>query len=533
MSALDRNDPAVSRQDRYHPRMNAGQWVLVVLAALAMLATLAVGWFHLVFPFQLEWMEGSLVDGVVRLHQGKPLYVEPNTFFTPYIYTPFYYYVAAAVDTVLGRPLAALRFVSLLSMLAAYGLIALLVKRETGRWWTGVVAAGLYASALHYLGNWYVLARVDSLFVALLLATVERLQAARGARGLVVAGIVGFLAAYTKQTAIGLILLLVPWVWVVHRKRMVWFLGSFLLAAGLATGVEQAVSRGWFLWYTFALPRDHSLLMPKLLLFVRENLAHLPVLAVLAVGETVFLLRRPVNPRRLLLPFAFLALLLISWVSRLHSGGFINVNMPFAAGAALLAGVALGELEGWGEGGRGWKRTLLSWGLPLLVLVQFALLAWRPAWVLPGEADVASRKGLVRFLASAPGRIWAPSFGYLVREEGFAPQAHTAALFDVLRARVPESELLRAKLLQRIADPKIGGALFHDLERKQWMQLMPGLRDVFVPRGVLGEGFPLVAGGYDGDPLVFCTKDQAAVDSLLATVAPTLLASPDSVAATP
>jgi len=121
----------------------------------------------------------------------------------------------------------------------------------------------------------------------------------------------------------------------------------------------------------------------------------------------------------------------------------------------------------------------------------------------------------VHFLGTAPGQIWAPSFGYLVRREGFETQAHTAALFDVLRGEHEQRDRLKGRILKRLEDPQTGGALFHDIERKQWLQLMPELEDVLTPRGVVDRHFPFVAGGYNGDPLVFCTVDAAAVDSLL------------------
>src|SRR5262245_18345694 len=90
-------------------------------ALLAALAAWYVGVFlyvavrRLGFPYEIEWMEGGIYEHVARVLEGKPLYVAPSLEFTPYIYTPLYYWVGAASVALFGPGLPALRAVSLLS----------------------------------------------------------------------------------------------------------------------------------------------------------------------------------------------------------------------------------------------------------------------------------------------------------------------------------------------------------------------------------------------------------------------------------
>ncbi|MBL8716184.1 MAG: hypothetical protein JNL79_09325, partial [Myxococcales bacterium] len=52
---------------------------------------------RLVYPFDLEWMEGGMVDQVRWILAGHKLYVKPSIDFVPFIYNPLYFYVSALV----------------------------------------------------------------------------------------------------------------------------------------------------------------------------------------------------------------------------------------------------------------------------------------------------------------------------------------------------------------------------------------------------------------------------------------------------
>ena len=76
--------------------------VIMALAALYPLAYVAIALTRMGYPFELEWMEGGVVDHVRRILDGHPLYVEPTLGFTPFIYPPLYFYAAAFVSRLMG-----------------------------------------------------------------------------------------------------------------------------------------------------------------------------------------------------------------------------------------------------------------------------------------------------------------------------------------------------------------------------------------------------------------------------------------------
>ena len=82
----------------------AGAWYVGVYIALA--------WYRVPYPFELEWMEGAMVDHVIRVLSGQNLFVPPTIDFAPFIYNPLFYYLAAIPSLVLGASHLALRLVS-------------------------------------------------------------------------------------------------------------------------------------------------------------------------------------------------------------------------------------------------------------------------------------------------------------------------------------------------------------------------------------------------------------------------------------
>src|SRR5690606_7908479 len=76
--------------------------VVVLLAAWPIVAFVGIAASRIGYPFDLEWMESGVIDHVRVVLSGEPLYREPSLEFTPYIYTPGYYYASALVSSVAG-----------------------------------------------------------------------------------------------------------------------------------------------------------------------------------------------------------------------------------------------------------------------------------------------------------------------------------------------------------------------------------------------------------------------------------------------
>ena len=185
MTLVDR--PAVATDATPRPRRDVTRLLaLVGVAYMAVFVVLAV--VRLRYPYELEWMEGGVVDHVGRVLGGHALYGPPSIRFTPYIYTPLYYYVAAAVAKIVGLGYAPLRVVSIVGALATLVAIGAWVETETGNRWAAVTGAGLFAACYRLGGAWFDLAREDSLMLALLFGGLVVARRARSPRAFAAAG---------------------------------------------------------------------------------------------------------------------------------------------------------------------------------------------------------------------------------------------------------------------------------------------------------------------------------------------------------
>ena len=157
---------------------------------------------RMTYPYQLEWMEGGAVDHVRRILTGHQLYGKPSLSFTTFIYTPLYFYVSAIVTTFIGIGFAPLRCVSFASSLGCFIIIFLFVKRETRCIICSMLSVGFFAATFHMSGAWFDIARVDSLFLLLLLVSIYVFRGHTSDKTLCFAGILIGLSFLTKQTAL-------------------------------------------------------------------------------------------------------------------------------------------------------------------------------------------------------------------------------------------------------------------------------------------------------------------------------------------
>src|SRR5262245_10999487 len=150
--------------------------VVLALAAAFPLMYLGVALLRIRFPFELEWMEGSMIEHLDRVRHGLPLYVAPTLAFTPFIYPPLYFWVSAALATVVGGGFLPLRLTSLLASLACLALVYLIVARGARSRVRAFLGACLFAATFRQGGAWLDIGRVDTLSLAFVLAGVWALR---------------------------------------------------------------------------------------------------------------------------------------------------------------------------------------------------------------------------------------------------------------------------------------------------------------------------------------------------------------------
>ncbi len=205
-----------------------------MIGAVAYIAAyLFVALSRIGYPFDLEWMEGGSVDHVRRILAGQPLYVAPSLSFIPFIYPPFYYLLSAAVAKIIGIGFLPLRLISFTSSIGCFWLILRIVRRETGAWRPALLAAGIFAATFRHSGAWFDLARVDSLFLFLLLAGVYGIRSRPTAATFALSGVLFALSFLTKQAALPVIAAMTVYAFRAGRQLSAYYV---LFSWGLIVG---------------------------------------------------------------------------------------------------------------------------------------------------------------------------------------------------------------------------------------------------------------------------------------------------------
>jgi 4-amino-4-deoxy-L-arabinose transferase-like glycosyltransferase len=448
------------------------------------------------YPYDLEWMEGGTLEHVARILGGQPLYVPPSLEFTPYIYAPLYYYVAAPFAYLFGLRLGSLRIVSFAASLGVLALIAGLVHGRTRSRLGALVGAGLFAALYDRAGAFFDLARVDSLALFFALLGVWVLLASE--RHDVAAGLLLAAACFTKQS---MLLMAGPVVlaraWSLRGPRRLRCIASFVAVAAGGSLLLHLRTHGWSTYYLFKLPASHLWVSGAWFRYWRDDLFKAVPVAMLAL-VLVIARARGVRGARPVELAAVLGSLVEAWSSRVHSGAYSNVLMPVYACLAWQTGTVLGDLHQAARAASSSREGLAAVKLgfvaafaPWACLLQLALLWFRPWRQVPTAADRAAGAALVAKIAAVPGPVLVPSHPHLARLAGKETHAQEMALSDVMRGRDRSvADVLAADIRRRLHEREFAAVV---VDEDWWpfelnasylpsQTLFPGEPTVFLPR---------------------------------------------------
>lgn len=435
--------------------------LLIGVGGAYVLAYLFVAFSRMGYPFELEWMEGGMVDHVRRVLVGLPVYAKPSIEFVSFLYPPFYYEAAAVFAGALGPGFLPLRLLSFLSSIGVFVLLFQIVRRETGSILAGGVAVGLFAATFDRVGGWFDIARLDSFYLMLLLAGILVLRTFRTAWGAVASGVLLSAAFLTKQSALVIVAPLLFYLVLADLRRAPWFAGTLALCMGGGGFLLDRASGGWFHYYCVYLPSRHPRLDGGSTAFLTVDLLPaLPLATLLAAFYVAVRLRGSGARTRFFFPLMTAGMVTSSWSVRNMVGAEVNNLLPAFAAVAILAALCLHELEVRARTteAASWRGAALA--AQLALLVQLALLAYDPRAHIPTLADRAAGEKLVARLQAIPGEIFVPHHGYLARLAGKRGYAHTLAMDNIfLDDDGPARRDLEAEMRKALADKAFAAVL--------------------------------------------------------------------------
>lgn len=370
------------------------------------------------YPYDLDFIEDSMLMQSIRIADGQPVFVAPNAEFMPHVYMPLYSFIGGMLIKVMGASFLPLRLLSLSATLVTAILIFLIAQRETQEKWIGFACAALFLGGYRLTGFWYELARVDSLFVMLLMIGMMIGLRARSVPRLLAAAAVMTLAFFTKQTAVVFASALTLYLFFNIRWRVLWFVIPFGALVGVTILILNAMTDGWFWYHTFTIAGGDPVESGRVINYVFVDV--LWGMGGLSLMLIVSLFRRDVA-RNVSWLVAIVAAFIVSGVGRSSVGGNVNNLMLVYAFLCLSPMVVFV--------GAHCRAPLRDGFIASLIILQFVLGAYNPLRYIPTPTMRESGDRLVKRIAETKGEVLVMMHPYYAMLAGKQPSAQIATLW--------------------------------------------------------------------------------------------------------
>ena len=393
---------------------------------------------RLLYPYDLDFIEDSMLMETLQFAQGRPVYVPPNADFNPHVYMPLFFWLGAVLFKIGGPSLVLLRLISFGATLVTTILIYWIAVRESGLRWLGITCAGLFLGGYHINGFWYEVARVDPLFVALTLAGLALANYAGDSnRKLMLSAGTFALAAFTKQTGFILAIGFSVYLFIKFGRRAWYFLIPFSALTMIPMLLINWWTNSWFFYHIFYIGSADPVEVSRLVNYITKEvfgvMAGLSLIAILATVLGIQRLGLKVLLKQPWLIGLGLAIL-ISGLGRMRVGGNINNRMPTYALLCLTPAifmqmfVPLSSSEHIDNGNQFLWR---SWMVTILILIQFVLGRYSPQRYIPSLFLKQSGDRLVQEIAASKGPVLVMMHPYYTVLAGKQPSTQIATLWYV------------------------------------------------------------------------------------------------------
>lgn len=408
-------------------------FLILIQASLFLFAYLWIVMERINYPFDLEWMEGGSALHVQRILDKKPLYAKPSVDFTPYIYTPLYYYLSSMVSRMIGNGYASLRIISFFSSIGCFILIFLISYRKTKSYYFSFLAPCMFAATYPLSGSWFDLARVDMLFLFLLLGSIYTYESKNPVLRSFASPLLMFLSFFAKQTAmIGAVVFSINSLILRKRYERIFFPLIFFGLLIFSTIAMNIISDGWYSYYVFKLPRYHGIVKSMIFKgFWIENIIR--YLGIAFYFCMVSFLKRKTNehePERYFNDVSiFGGLALTSWFAMMHAGSYMNAFMPIYTVIAIYFCIGV-----WMAIKRFGGIITIRLFLFMAIFFQFLNLSYEKERYVPKMEDREYGEKIINVISRIRGEVYCPDHPWYLAMAGKEPQAPTMAVIDVLRS---------------------------------------------------------------------------------------------------
>jgi hypothetical protein len=363
-----------------------------------------------IFPFEVNWGEGSMYYQVQRVLEHKSLYSQPSIYYVAWLYEPMYYYASAFITKFTGLSFISIRIISLISTIILLSIIFKVLQKETKSAFLGLAGIALYLAAYGRTAFCMIVARVDPLFLLFLIASFVAIYYSRNYRTLCLAAVFLSLAYFTKQTTLLFLPAIVLYLWKIKGwKTVAVFLTAFSIVMFVGFVTMYDLYGKWFSYYTLQIPSAKTKTLSfyhfynnffyKILLqswFISSLLLIFPV--ILALKKTMLANKNGI----LLFGLFFMTSLGAGCIAMLYQGGDFNVLLPAAAGCSIFAPLVVNDLL---------KNSVFGKISLWLLAIQICLLLKLP-WTndrnIVNADDENKQELFYQYISKLSGEVWVP-----------------------------------------------------------------------------------------------------------------------------
>lgn len=427
------------------------QWFLAGIALAFIGVYLVVGISRVMYPYDLDFIEDSILMQAYQMAQARPQWVAPNADYVPQVYMPLYTWLGGIFLRWSGPALWPLRLLSFAATLITASLIYVIAQREAHSRLVGLICAALFLAGYRVVGGWYDLARVDPLFVTLVVAGMAlTVYGAKRWWGVWTAAACLAFSFLTKQNGLFLGLGVgAYWLWL-RPRALPPYLVVFLFLTVVPLLWVEASSQGWFSYYAgdvaYASPIEIRRVWRTLQWEILGAMGGLVLCGLCAIG--LLINRQPPGSELLTQPwFWFTGLaLIVTLAGRASVGGNLNNLIPGYTLLCIMPALFYREITLK-------KRRLISLWV-LLVLLQFALtqrnpITNAPTQYIPTATMKAEGDQLIAYIQSLEGEVWMTMHPYYTLLAGKKPSVHVQMLWH---ARLRGQQPLPDNLVERITN---------------------------------------------------------------------------------
>ena len=439
------------------------KWLIYGIGSAYIVLFLFAATLRLMYPYEVEWNEGAVLDHAIRVLDSKPIYTASSLDFSPFVYTPLYYYVTAALMRIGGIGLWSGRLISILATLLTALIIFRIVSRESSSRLLAFSGLALYIAFYHLTGFFYDVVRMDAF--AILLVAVTLYVALYARRGFMFAAILTALAYFTKQQMIFILPSIAIGLWFQDRKQAYVYTGVSVIIIVLATVIVNSITHGWFSYFTSSVPSvkaSHEFSWQTLIEFYPKWM-----MGILGIFTFIILLgivlRNKQSVTERVIIFGWIFAVLSSSISFANPGGYQNVLMPLMLMIAVLFPISIAKLSS----------AIPQWPLlaPSIQLCGFLALIYNPlgqTMLLASNRQKKAGDEFVQKLKEIPGEVLIPFHGYISSLAGKPPHVHFMAMNDALEMHDANSARLQHEIDSSLASHRFSAVILDEQKVFRW-----------------------------------------------------------------